>query len=64
MNFLESMVIAKNEGESVRRKIWHENHACVSFGNGDLLWQSRDHASQHYHPMHNDIFAEDWEVVL
>jgi len=61
MNFLEAMKLAK-EGTRVARSMWSSS-ANVSYDNDDLLWSSKDHPSQHYHPMSGDIFADDWSVL-
>lgn len=63
MNFLEAMTAAKS-GKFVQRDCWKSGGDRVSYDLGnDLLWASNNHPWQHYHPMCNDIFAEDWSIV-
>ena len=62
INFLEAMQAAK-EGKKVARGSWASNHAHVVYNNSDLEWGSIDHPYQHFHPMINDIFAEDWSIL-
>ena len=63
MNFLEAMKVTKETGQGATRAPWGSVYAFIEYKNNDLTWQSRDHPEQHYHPMCDDIFAEDWRIV-
>ena len=62
MNFLDAMKSAK-EGAKVARADWASNQAYIHYSNNDLTWRSLDHPDQHFHPMCNDIFGEDWNTI-
>ena len=62
MNFLDAMIAAKN-GDSVQRAPWVAGMARVCYNNGDLVWMSKSHPEQHYHPMCDDIFSQDWNLI-